>query len=72
MKQNVGHTLRLIHESLNKRDYKTFGEQTKHLYEVLKETEDPVQEAAHYVSDIVMRVYHNFNPFPAYEIYLYD
>ncbi len=69
MKAGLGHTLRVIHESLRKRDYKTFALHTRNLYVSLKETDNALDECTRIVADAVLKVYNSFNPLPAVEVY---
>lgn len=64
MKGSIGQTLRRLQESLEKSDYKTFISQSREVYAFLKDSENPVEECAKILADIILRVYYNFTPTP--------
>ena len=64
MNGRIGQTLRRLQESLQKADYKTFIAQSRQLYAFLKDGENPVEECAKVLADIVLKVYYNFTPAP--------
>ncbi|MCX7765847.1 MAG: hypothetical protein N2246_03965 [Candidatus Sumerlaeia bacterium] len=70
MREKIGHTLQRLQQALEKKEFKVFAEETRKLYELIKDSEQPIESFVRLISEIALRLYNNFEPSPAVELYL--
>lgn len=70
MREKIRYTLQRLQQALKNKEFKVFAEEARQLYELLKDSEQPVEAVVRFISEIALSLYNNFEPSPVVELYL--